>query len=81
MVFANQLLPSRDYITGDKTRRATAVNKITIPGLMTCNLANLYRETHITQSALYLDGKNHAVPSLHRAVAASLFDAMKELDQ
>jgi len=26
----------------------------------------LYRDTRNAQPALYLDGKNHAVPSLHR---------------
>ena len=61
------LLPSPGFkTTGDKTRRATTVNKITITGLILNHLLKLYREPANTQQTLYPDGKNHAVPSLHR---------------
>jgi len=71
MVFAGCLLPSRNLkITGDKTQRANTVNKITIPGLITCHLENLYREPASINHTLYLvpiaiGSKNHAVPSSH----------------
>ena len=52
-------------ITGDKTRRASAVNKITIPGLITSHLVKMYREPASIHQTLYLDCKNHAVPSSH----------------
>jgi len=66
MVFAGCLLPSRNLkITGDKTQRANTVNKITIPGLITCHLENLYREPASINHTLYPDCKNHAVPSSH----------------
>ena len=51
---------------GDKTRRAFTVNKITIPGLIINHLLNLDREPANIHQTLYLDGKNHAVPSLRR---------------
>jgi len=61
------LLPSPGFkTTGDKTRRAITVNKITIPGLIINHLLTLYREPANIQQTLYPDGKNHAVPSLHR---------------
>ena len=67
MVFAGHLLPSPTLkITGDKTRRATTVNKITIPGLILNHLLTLYRDPAKIHQILYPDGKNHAVPSLHR---------------
>ena len=49
-------------ITGDKTRRAIAVNKITIPGLITSHLVKMYREPASIHQTLYLDCKNHTVP-------------------
>ena len=61
------LLPSPGFkTTGDKTRHATTVNKITIPGLIINHLLNMYREPANIRQNLYPDGKNHAVPSLHR---------------
>ena len=42
---------------------ASAVNKITITGYVFCSLSALYRDTRSFDQTLYLDGKNHAVPS------------------
>ena len=65
--FLLRLLPSPNFkITGDKTQCATTVNKITIPRLIINHWLNLYREPASIQQNLYPDGKNHAVPSLHR---------------
>lgn len=67
MVFANTALPYQDFqITGDITLLATAVNKLTIPGLITSYLVCLYRDPASIHQALYPDCKNHAAPSLHR---------------
>ena len=67
MVFAKHLLPAPDLkITGDKTRRSTTVNKITIPGLILDHLLTSYRDPASSQQTLYPDCKNHAVPSLCR---------------
>ena len=66
MVFAkSHPTLTRFKITGDKTRRASAVNKITIPGLITSHLVKMYREPASIHQTLYLDCKNHAVPSSH----------------
>ena len=59
MVFANSLLPYQDFkITGDKTLRASTVNKLTIPGLIINSLITLYRESANIHQSLYLDCKN-----------------------
>ena len=50
--------------------RATAVNKITIPGLILNRLATLYRDTRIVHKALYLDCKNTRHTSLITASEA-----------
>jgi hypothetical protein len=55
--------------------RATAVNKITIPGLIFNRLATLYRDTRIVQKALYLDCKNARHASLITASEALSPDA------
>jgi hypothetical protein len=56
-------------------RRSTAVNKITIPGLILNSLATLYRDTHIIRKALYLDCKNTRHASLITASEALSPDA------
>jgi hypothetical protein len=50
--------------------RTTAVNKITIPGLILSRLATLYRDTRIIHKALYLDCKNTCHASLITASEA-----------
>ena len=55
--------------------RATAVNKITIPGLILNRLATLYRDTRIVHKALYLDCKNARHASLIPASEALFPDA------
>jgi hypothetical protein len=76
MFFAGASLHSRVETAWGKTQRprstlrfdtgalpASAVNKITISGQMTCSQSSLYRETYRTQKAKYLDGKKPAIPS------------------
>jgi hypothetical protein len=55
--------------------RSTAVNKITIPGLILNRLATLHRDTRIVHKALYLDCKNARHASLIPASEALSPDA------
>ena len=63
-----QITPAltRFKITGDKTRRAATVNKITIPGLIINHLATLYRYTPIVNELCTWIAKTTPYPSCHR---------------
>ena len=63
------------YYVKTNPDRATAVNKITIPGLILNMLATLYRDTRIVHKALYLDCKNARHASLIPASEALPPDA------
>ena len=71
--FASDFKPG--YYIKTNPDRATAVNKITIPGLILNCLATLYRDTRIIHKALYLDCKNTRHASLIPASEALSPDA------
>ena len=71
--FASAFKPG--YYIKTNPDRATAVNKITIPGLILNRLATLHRDTRIVHKALYLDCKNARHASLIPASEALSPDA------
>ena len=68
MLFAGDSYSHRDLkITEDKTRTLLFLLLFSFKtGQIIVHLFTLYREPASIQQTLYPDGKNHAVPSLHR---------------